>query len=116
MAKQIASTNGFKPTEVQSFLTRIGNVQGEIRKVKASNAKRCQELNDDINEILDEARAAGIPKKELKAHLKVKEYADKIEAIRDDLEDDEQEVFDQLAIALGPLGEAARAVFNSDRE
>lgn len=115
MAKEIGSTNGFKPSEVQSFLTRIGNVQSEIRSVKASNAKRCQELNDDINEILDEAKAAGIPKRELKALIKVKDLTDKIEAIREDLEEDEQETFDQLAIAMGPLGEAARAVYTANK-
>lgn len=116
MAKEIAGSNGFKPEEVQSFLTRVENIHAEIRSVKAANAKRCKELLDDIKDVLDEAKQAGIPKKELRAHIKVKELTDKIEAIREDLEEDEQEVFDQLAIALGPLGEAARAVFNAGQE
>lgn len=111
MAKEISGHNGFKPTEVQSFVKRVENINEQIRTVKAENAKRCRELLDEIKEVLDEAKAAGLPKKELKAQLKAIDLARKLEAVRDDLEPDEQEVFDQLAVALGPLGEAARAVY-----
>jgi uncharacterized protein (UPF0335 family) len=114
MAKDIsAGSNGFKPDEVQSFVNRISNINEEIRKVKARNAAECKSLLEDIKEVLDEAKSSGIPKKELKAHIKVIELTNKIEEIREDLDEDEQETFDQLAIALGPLGEAARAVYET---
>lgn len=113
MAQDIGKTNGFDHKQVQSFVTRIQNIEGSIRSVKAKNAKECQDLQRDISDIIEEAKSAGIPKKELKAHLKVIELTDKINSVRDGLDEDQQEVFDQLAIALGPLGEAARAVYQA---
>lgn len=113
MAEDIGKTNGFDHKQVQAFVQKIENLNGEIRSVKAANAKRCQELLAYIKDIYDEAKVSGIPKKELKAHVKVIELTDKINAIREELEEEEQEIFDQLAIALGPLGEAARAVYNA---
>lgn len=116
MAKEATPSNGFNAEEVQGFVTRIEQIQSEIRSVKAANAKRCRELLDDVKEILDEAKQAGIPKKELKANIKAIDLASKLQAVRDELEPDEQEVFDQLAVALGPLGEHARAVFEANSD
>ncbi len=113
MAKEIASGNGFKPDQVQNVVNRIMSLKGDIRSVKAANAKRCREIMEDVAEIFDEAKSNGIPKKELKRAIKAVELTQELAALRDELEADEQETFDQLAHALGPLGEAARAAFEA---
>jgi uncharacterized protein (UPF0335 family) len=69
-------------------------------------------IREAITGIYDEAKDAGIPKKELRALIRTRELERKIEQTRADLEADEQATFEQLAEALGdfgntPLGQAA---------
>jgi hypothetical protein len=61
-----------------------------------------------------EAEKAGIPKREFRAVMRTRQLENKLEAIRDGLQADEQETFDQIRNALGdladlPLGQAALA-------
>lgn len=104
--------NGFDPGKLKSYMERIDRLNEEIASSKAANAKRCRELKDDIEDVLDEAKSNGIPKKEMKAHLKRQDYLRKADAAREKLEPDEQDTLDQIEHALGkfidtPLGQAA---------
>lgn len=104
--------NGFDPDVLKSFVDRIDNLDEEIASAKGAYMKRARELRDDKNGIFDEAKDKGIPKKELKAVLKARNFQRKAEAAREDLEGESQDTFDLIAHALGefvdtPLGQAA---------
>jgi uncharacterized protein (UPF0335 family) len=106
--------NGFDPALLKGFVQRIDTLKDEMASAKGAYMKRARECREDINDILTEAKDKGIPKKELKAVLKARDYQRKADAARDDLEGDAQDTFDAIAHALGglgdtPLGQAALA-------
>lgn len=93
--------NGYDPKTVNSFAARLDNLDTELESERGKYMKRCRELRDDIGAVLDEAKAKGIPKKSFKAVRKAANHQRKAERARDDLEPDEQDSFDAIAIALG---------------
>lgn len=100
-ATDAAATNGYDKKTVNSYAARLDSIDEELETERGKYMKRCRELRDDIGEVLDEAKAKGIPKKAFKAVRKASKYQRKAERARDDLEPDEQDSFDALAIALG---------------
>ncbi len=106
------TTNGFDAQKTQSFVDRIEALDRQKESERGAFMATCREIEDDKNEILEEAKGAGIPTKALKRVLKTRALERKVEAIRDALEDDEQDTFDLIRQALGdlqdtPLGQAA---------
>jgi uncharacterized protein (UPF0335 family) len=104
--------NGFDPALLKGYVERIDNLKDEMASAKGSYMKTARECRDAINDVLTEAKDKGIPKKELKAVLKARDYTRKADAAREDLEGDAQDTFDAIAHALGlfadtPLGQAA---------
>lgn len=107
-----AASNGFDPEKTKSFVERIENLHGDLDKERSAYMLACKGIRGDIKSVLDEAKDAGIPKKELKAVVKTRALAKKLEAIRDDLEGEQQDTYDMIRHAIGdladtPLGQAA---------
>lgn len=100
--------SNFDPEVVNEFIGRIEEVNDEIASQKAKNAKKCRELSESRDEIIDEAKNAGIPKKVIKAKIKKRDLERQVEACRDDLEGEDQDLFDNLELSLGELGKAAK--------
>lgn len=106
-------SNGYDPEAVKGFVSRIENLETEIELEKADfKEKTIDPLKSDIKNVVEQAEAAGIPKKELKAKLRQRAMMRKAEAIRGKLASYEQTNFDNLSRALGelkdlPLGKAA---------
>lgn len=98
-----ATTNGYDPDKAKSYVERVENLKAEIRSIKARNAKECQDLQNDIADVLDEAKGDGFPKKELRKVLQTRELERKLEEVREDLEPDEQDRYDLLRFALGDI-------------
>jgi uncharacterized protein (UPF0335 family) len=107
--------NGYDPERVTQLVGRIENVLRDIDSIKGSMMEQCKRKHEEIKGIYDEAKEAfGIPKRALKGVVKARGLERKLEELRDNLEDDDQEAFDQLRHALGdladtPLGAAAEA-------
>lgn len=104
----------FDPTKTKEFVSRIESLHGDLLSERGSYMQTCKGIRDDIAIVLDEAKEAGIPKKELRKVIKARELERKANEIRDDLESDEQDNFDLIRQALGdldgtPLGQAALA-------
>lgn len=97
--------NGFDPAIVNSFVTRIENLYSDIATEKSEFMSRCKVIHGDVKEVLTEAKNAGIPKKSLKSLIKQRDLQNKIEDVRNDLEGDDQDSFDQLCLALGAFAE-----------
>lgn len=97
---------------MRSIVGRIEENLADLLSERGGYMQRCRVIREAITGIYDEAKDAGIPKKELRALIRTRELERKIEQTRADLEADEQATFEQLAEALGdfgntPLGQAA---------
>lgn len=114
------ASNGFGPAK--RWVDEIEKHMGTLDTYKGEHMRRCQQVREMITQAIDSAKDAGIPKKELKAVLKVRGLEKKIIKAREDLDDDESiETFDQIRHALGdladlPLGQAVTATARTRAE
>jgi uncharacterized protein (UPF0335 family) len=110
--KAAIGDNTIKPDLVAGFTSRIETLLGNLDSRKGEYMREARGIRDEINGIYGEAKDAGIPKKEFRAVIKARGLERKLDGIREDLEGDEVETFDQIYNALGdladtPLGKAA---------
>lgn len=106
------TTNGFDATILKRFVGEIEKHHDQIASYKGEHAQRVGSVQEMISGIYDRAKDAGIPKKQLKAVIRERDLLKKIENLREDMEDEQAETFDQIKFALGmladlPLGEVA---------
>jgi len=104
--------NGYDPEAVKGFVDRIENLNGDLATMKGEFMAECKVVHGDIKSVLDEAKNAGIPKKELKQAIKRRALTLKIGELRDELEGEQVDNYDAILLALGdiadtPLGRAA---------
>ena len=109
--RAVIGDNTIKPDLVAGFTSRIETLLGNLDSRKGEYMREARGIRDEINGVYGEAKDAGIPKKEFKCVIKTRELERKLDAIREDLEGDEGETFDQIYAALGdladtPLGQA----------
>ncbi len=113
----MAKTNGMtaeKIAEAGSFLSRVENIRTETASATDEHMAFCKEQKSAENEVLQEAKAAGFKPKALKALLKKRDLARKMDKVGDALEVDDQNELELLEEKLGglvtlPLGQAAVA-------
>ncbi len=106
--------NGYDPEKTASFVERVENLNARKESLHMDYMRECATIAEDIGEVLDEAKAAGLKKKSIKAVVKRHALERKIENIRDDMEPEDADDYDQVLQALGefgdsPLGAAALA-------
>lgn len=104
--------NGFDPAIAGPFVSRVENLNSDIGKLKSAFLLECKAIHADIKEVMTEAKNAGIPKKSLRNVVKKRKLERDIEGIREDLDGEDQDNYDQLVIAMDryietPLGAAA---------
>lgn len=105
--------NGYDPQEIDSYVRRIEALDADLDSLRGKYMADCRSIKEDQASVIEEANVRSkVPKKALKKVLKERALARKIEALRAELEGDEQDSFDLLRQALGmlsdlPLGEAA---------
>lgn len=108
--------NGFDPEVVKAFASRVELLEAEMTVLKDACKVECEPIKGDIKVIVDEAEAAGIPKKAFRKVLAHRAAERKIEAQRRALDMMDQADYDNLRLALGDLGAAAaRAAGYSDK-
>ena len=105
-------TNGFDATVLKRFVGEIEKHHGQIASYKGEHAQRVKSVQEMISDVYDRAKDAGVPKRELKAVIKERVLLKRIEALREDLEEEQAETYDQIKHSLGmlsdlPLGEVA---------
>lgn len=106
--------NGFNADQAKAFKARVESLMGDLAVERSEYMNNCKSIRADVKIVLDEAKAAGIPKKEFKQVIETARLVNKINSIREDLVGDEQDNYDLLVTALGgfgelPLGQAALA-------
>lgn len=108
-----AQTNGPDPKRTQECVERIEALLAKKAELHIEYMAECSVIASDIKDIYTEAKSAwGLPVRAMKAVIKARGMERKLEALRDNLEDDDIESFDQIRHALGdladtPLGDAA---------
>lgn len=105
-------SNSFDHDQLKSIVSRIDGCFAELLSERGAYMARCRSIREGITAAYDDAKAAGIPKKELKTLVKTRELERKIADQIEKLEADERETYDMIVEALGdfanlPLGQAA---------
>jgi uncharacterized protein (UPF0335 family) len=114
MSKIIEGRNAASDEAIKDYVAKYEAMEAEKLSSKMSHASVCAKISARQKDLLDEAKSAGVNKKSFKAVIKVRDLERKVEAARDELEDDEASTFDDILSALGnfadlPLGQAAVA-------
>ncbi|KRQ99250.1 GapR family DNA-binding domain-containing protein [Bradyrhizobium valentinum] len=111
MAKSAKSTNDFEPEVVQEILAKIDGFHADLDSERGQSMSRCRNIRESISNCYKEAKARGIPTKELRSLVKIRVNEAKNRDIYEELEADQQQVLSMLATAEGvkdlPLWRAA---------
>lgn len=104
--------NGYDPDKLTAYLEACEAEDKKIATIMSVAMTDCKAPNKKRKELLNDAKADGFPKMEMKALLKVRDFDRKANAIRDDMDAENQNEFDKLCQAIGglietPLGQAA---------
>ena len=67
MAKPADQKNTFDASVVKSLVGRIDGYFDDLESERGSYMRRCRSIRESIGAVYDEAKARGIPKKELRA-------------------------------------------------
>ena len=97
--------NGFDSEMTKGFLDRILNLHSDLLSEQSEYMLHCKAIRGDMTIVYDEAKDKGIPKKALKGAVKKRLLEMRIEAIREDLDGQDQDDYDQVLQALGDLGD-----------
>ena len=111
MAKPASTTNDFDPEVVQEILGKIDGFESDLRSRHGDYMKDCRNIRESISNVYREAKARGIPTKELRTLVKIRTNEAKNRRLYEDLESDQQHALSMLATAEGvkelPLWRAA---------
>ncbi|WP_063685589.1 GapR family DNA-binding domain-containing protein [Bradyrhizobium stylosanthis] len=111
MAKAANTTNDFEPEVVQELLGKIDGYHADLASERGTFMKTCRSIRESISNVYTEAKARGIPQKELRSLVKIRLNEAKNRRIYEELEADQQQTLSMLATAEGvkdlPLWRAA---------
>lgn len=127
MAKRVkaadaaTASNGYDGDKLKGYIGKIEGYFDEMESSKASHMNRCRQVRGSMDVVYEEAKALGIPKKVLKAHVDLRLLERRKAAVVEKLGDDDAETFEMMADALGdfatlPLGAAAMKRAQTDIE
>jgi hypothetical protein len=105
-------TNEISAAQVEPFMRKIESFLRDLESERGSYMRRCQGLRSAIEETLDDAKTAGLPKAVMKAAIKTLELQRRINKLRAKLEEDAALEHDMIIAAVEgmedlPLGIAA---------
>lgn len=107
------TSNGYEADKLKGVISQIQTLEARKLSIKMTAARECQTVAKDIDAVIKAAKAElGVPPKVLKAKVKELQLLAKAEALRDEMDEDDQDEFDLVSDALGdfawtPLGAAA---------
>jgi hypothetical protein len=105
-------TNGITQDQVEPFMRKVESFLRDLESERGAYMNRCKGLRSAIEETLDDAKAAGLPKAVMKSAIKTLELQRRINKLRAKLEEDAQLEHDMIIAAVEgmedlPLGIAA---------
>lgn len=112
MAKPANATNDFNPTVVNNLLGKIDGFDADLLSERGSYMSRCRNIRENIKAVYDEAKAQGVPTKELRTLVKIRKGEHRNRELFGELEADQQHVLAMLAatekVADLPLWRSAK--------
>lgn len=108
------SQQQYDSTAGEKFLARWFKLDAEAASIMAKAMAEVKKKRDLQKEVVDDAEAAGFQRRPFKKLIKHQQLEMKIDELRESLEPEDQDHFDNMMHALGmladtPLGQAAQA-------
>lgn len=121
MARILEGRNRANADEMASFIDKFEELEKEVLREKMAYMERCRRIREQQKDLLDDAKSQGLPKNVVKAVAKARELERKSQALMENLEDDQRQIFKDIREALGdyadlPLGAAAVSREETDDE
>jgi uncharacterized protein (UPF0335 family) len=100
------------PEKGKEFVQRIETLNKDLASEKGAYMATCKTIREDVKAVLTEAAEAGITRRTIKTAVKVRELERRAAEARGDLDIADQDMLDNIRLALGdlaelPLGKAA---------
>ena len=99
--------NTFDKEMAAAFVDRLLNLNDDLLGEQSKYMTAAKVIRGDMNEVYKEAKDAGIKKKALSGYVQKKILEKRIENIREKLEGEDQDDYDNLMQALGDFGDTA---------
>ena len=90
MAKPANSSNQYDPEVVNNLLGKIDGFDSDLDSEKGSYMSRCRNIRESIKAVYDEAKAHGVPQKELRTLVKIRKHEKASAKLYHELENDQQ--------------------------
>lgn len=97
MAKPASASNQFDPDIVRPILAKIDGFYADLGKERGSYMSTCRGIRENIKAVYDEAKTQGIPTKELRTLIKIRENEQKNQKLYEELEADQQQTLAMIA-------------------
>ncbi len=95
------TTNTYDAKLVEGYVRRLNKIEDDVLSSKGRYMQEVRVLREDRLEILQEADSNGLSRKALKAFLKEQRLEKQLDAVRDELVEDDQHALDMIRQALG---------------
>lgn len=97
MAKPANASNSYDPDVVQNLLGKIDGYDADLASERGASMSRCRNIRESIKAVFDEAKALGVPQKELRVLVKIRKHEKASERLYHELENDQQINLQMLA-------------------
>lgn len=97
MAKPANATNDFDPIVVNALLGKIDGFDADLMSERGSYMSKCRNIRENIKAVYDDAKAQGVPSKELRTLVKIRKHERKSVELFNELEADQQQALAMLA-------------------
>lgn len=105
MAKPAHASNQYDKTVLNSLLKKIDGFHADLESERGSYMSRCRNIRESIQGVYDEAKAAGIPGKELRCWIKIRVNEARNAKLFHQLEPDQQENLKLIAEATARVAD-----------
>lgn len=97
MAKPATASNSFDPVIVSALLAKIDGYHADLASERGASMSRCRNIRESLNNVFKEAKAQGIPSKELRILVKIRINEARNMDLYEELEQDQQQTLAMLA-------------------
>lgn len=101
MAKPANTPNTYDPDVVKNLVSRIEGYHTDLASERGAYMNRCRSIREDIDGVLEEAKARGVPKKELRTLVRARQKLEAARRVIDELEPEQRTTVEMLAEAFG---------------
>ncbi len=97
MAKPANASNQFDSAILGSLLAKIDGFEADLASERGASMSRCRNIRESISNVFKEAKAQGIPGKELRILCKIRKNEANNVKLYEELEPDQQANLEMLA-------------------